>query len=368
MTDTGDQDTSVAQGPDMTWTSFDRFGRYTAVVSALRDRLDPGATVVDVGDGSGHLQQFAPEMVTVAIDPSPSPDPFPESVRVQADGTRLPLDDRAVDAVVTCDALEHVEQPRRAHFLEELMRVARKAVVLTAPFDTHGVSGVEELVARYAHVVGGEAQPQLTEHAAFGLPQLADTAGVLTGAGWDVEVRGEGNLFDWLGAMLLRLGAEGRSDLRPLADGFDLLYNRLLASRTGIGPFYRHVLVAWPSGSPSGTVTYIDGGPDSVVAAGTDGVGSAMLSQITLLDLVPRIAAIDETTAGIVVELDNRLEGAVRHIDDGLVSVLDRLGGIEAEQQRLRERINHLAELLEHDLSSRLKTRARAKLRRWRSG
>ena len=48
--------------PQMAWTSFDRYGRYGAIVRAVRANLGDGPLrVLDVGDTAGHLQAFDPD-------------------------------------------------------------------------------------------------------------------------------------------------------------------------------------------------------------------------------------------------------------------------------------------------------------------
>ncbi len=55
--------------PQATWTSFDRYGRYAAIVGAVRACLGDGPQrVLDVGDSAGYLQLFDPGLEVVGLD------------------------------------------------------------------------------------------------------------------------------------------------------------------------------------------------------------------------------------------------------------------------------------------------------------
>ncbi len=328
-------DNRYARHPDMAWTSFDRFGRYSAMVSLLRRTFDtPPAFVVDVGDRSGYLRRFLPDTPSVAFDLGTESQAFPDLVFGVADGRRLPLADDAAPAVVTCDVLEHIPPDSRDDLIGELTRIAEGAVLLTAPFDTFGVAGVESVVARYAAVVNGERQPQLAEHEDLGLPDLAATAASFAVRGWDVSVSGEGNLVDWLGVMLLRFGAEAREDMQPIGDGIDVVYNHLLSSRSDVGPYYRHILTATPAEGARGAV---DGLDDALAVdhVTLDAHGSAFLTQLGLLDLVPRMNALDRGIADVANGIDAVVAGHVVHLLDQQAELVRRLDDLAEHLRRL---------------------------------
>ena len=49
--------------------------------------------MLDVGDGAGYLSAFDPDLDAVSVDLAPTADPLPGTVRLSADGTRLPFAD-----------------------------------------------------------------------------------------------------------------------------------------------------------------------------------------------------------------------------------------------------------------------------------
>jgi len=55
------------------------------------------------------------------------------STLILGDGTRMPLNDRSVDYVVSNAVLEHIPRQRRSAFALEIMRVARKGYFVSTP-------------------------------------------------------------------------------------------------------------------------------------------------------------------------------------------------------------------------------------------
>ena len=96
--------------------------------------LAPGATILEVGCGTGHFAAaFAGAGYRVAgVDPSPSMLAVARGrvPVVQADGLRLPFRDGAFDGAFAISVLEFVADP--AGLLAEARRVARRRVVIVA--------------------------------------------------------------------------------------------------------------------------------------------------------------------------------------------------------------------------------------------
>ena len=315
--------------PQARWTSFDRYGRYGAIVVALRASLGAGSLrVLDVGDSAGHLHLFDPLLDVVGLDIELADKPLPDTRRVQGDGTCLPFPDDSFDAVVSSDVLEHVPPGGRAPFLAELARVARQLVVVAAPFDTPGVAGCEDVARRYALFSAEQPQPQLEEHLAHGLPGLDDTVAALEAAGSTVAVAGNGNLWDWLLMMVLRFQLEARPDLRALSDGYDVWYNQALAARAQVGPFYRHLVVARSGGVPE------------LGAAATVEPTSETYPPAELAAVLGALIAADSTE---VVRHDMR--GQTRIQDARFDELADRSDQLAAHIAHLDERLEALIEL-----------------------
>ena len=337
MTERFRTETAGIAHPDMAWTSFDRYARYAAIDRAVRASLGAGALrVLDVGDTAGHLHTFDPGLDVVGVDVQLEPLRLPGTPVALADGTRLPFADGTFDAVVSSDVLEHVAPEGRPAFLSELTRVSRDLVVVAAPFDTPGVAGVEELVRRYALIALGAEQPQLEEHRHNGLPDLEAAVAALVDAGAEVLTVGAGNLSDWLTMMVLRFQLEARPALRPLAEGYDTLYNYSFAHRNDEPPFYRHLIIARTGGPP-------DAGEPPVVGSGEQGVVvpavlSALLAadgpEAVRQDTVPRLDSIKGDVDGLRVEIEH-LHRKVDALSELTTSLADQLTSVMGKLARV---------------------------------
>lgn len=338
--------------PAVDWTSFDRYARYAAIVAVIRANLGPGRhRVLDAGDSSAWLVGFDGELDVVTVDPTTDPTRIAGGRPVVGDGARLPVREASVAAVCSSDALEHIQPPDRGAFLAELARASADLVVVAAPFDTPGVAGVEEFVRRFVVVATGAPQPQLEEHAARVLPDLASSAAALEAEGLHVAVLGNGNLHDWLLAMVLKHQLAWRPELDTIDLALDLLYNRVLAGRNDQPPHYRHVLVARRSAPPvlPTSPSPVPLPEDTTALLGA--LTAATATEALRRDLGPELTEVARTTARLEVQQDTLAE-----------HVMARFSGIEGamvqalkELEQLRDAVAHLqdaATSLRHPLAT----------------
>ncbi|MGW7521464.1 class I SAM-dependent methyltransferase [Streptomyces sp. NPDC054796] len=157
------------------------YGLLARDAAAQVERYVPlaGATVVDVGGGSGHFTEefrrrgaqsflFEPDLRELRARGR-----VPEGA-VVADGYLLPLADGAADVCFTSNVLEHVADPRT--FLSELVRVTRPGGLIYvsftnwySPWGGHEMApwhylGHERARARYRRRTGHEAKHALGEN------------------------------------------------------------------------------------------------------------------------------------------------------------------------------------------------------------
>lgn len=137
----------------------DTWERHLIVARAVEH---PG-TVLDVGGRPGELAAFLPASSVTALN-------VDEPADVVASGTRLPFGDDAFDAVTSIDVLEHLPAARRRSHVEELVRVARRQVVLCCPLGTPAHVDAERELARWYRSETGRPHRFLEEHLANGLP------------------------------------------------------------------------------------------------------------------------------------------------------------------------------------------------------
>ena len=112
--------------------------RYRAAVRLLQRLADlPAPKILDVGSGPAGLAYFLKQPVVgvdvdfalqdLAVHPSPI-------VPVRASATMLPFHDRSFDGVVSMDTIEHLPKEYRALAIKEMLRVARRVLVIGFPF------------------------------------------------------------------------------------------------------------------------------------------------------------------------------------------------------------------------------------------
>ena len=186
------------------WT-YDQLQRY-AVLGKFLDLFFRGkseeAKVLDVGgvsptrDGSSSWLPLGRVFHGQAV--SCDVTPCGEKGFVRADGSRLPFKDGSFDVVAAMDVIEHLPEDARAGFIRELCRVAKSAVVLSAPFRDDGISAAEAILSAQIKKEHGVEHAQLREHKERGLPERGRISEMLSGemaAGAELCY---GNLSEWL--------------------------------------------------------------------------------------------------------------------------------------------------------------------------
>ena len=120
------------------FSSFDAYQRFKAVADLLDNKEIQN--ILDVGGDIGHLRYFLPKKEITIADVSGKAD-----VKIKNTGKyRLPFKDKEFDAVVSIDTFQYVKKEQRKDFINELIRVAKKYVVVTAPFYSKDVVNAEK--------------------------------------------------------------------------------------------------------------------------------------------------------------------------------------------------------------------------------
>ena len=231
---------------------FDQYQRYKVVQEIVRlikgQQQEQTLKVLDVG-GLSHTYEgqpffpislFLPEDETMVLDVQDYS--TPNYLRVDEDGS-LPLSNASFDVVVSCDTLEHVPPERRPAFLDELLRVARRYVVLAAPFDSEDTRLAEQIFYDFHLRRLGAAQPQLCEHRLHGLPDLQALCQDLESQGLPYVEFPSGYLYNWLLMMIIKHYVLSLPNPTTLHTAIDRLYNRHFLASDQRAPAYRHVLV-----------------------------------------------------------------------------------------------------------------------------
>ena len=226
---------------------FDLFQRYR-LAGQICDLLQP-ARVLDVGgylgDESGHLATSR-DFLCPGREADPADEIRSTDLR-QGDwpthqpalAWAQPFADHSFDLVLSLDVLEHLAQEDRARFLDELDRLSRSWILLSAPFADPAVEAAEELLRKGLL----SAQRFLQEHQELGLPELEGVRRHYQSKGYSVEVIPNGYLPHWKTMQVLTCLYFGHRDWVSFQT-LNRLYNRFLFPRDQREPSYRqHVLI-----------------------------------------------------------------------------------------------------------------------------
>lgn len=239
---------------------FDQYQRYRIAAEIAEEVAAAGTPAtghlpraLDVGghyEGSGGvhrrpIRDFLPHWTTTTVDLGL----YPLSGYAEARGSALPFGDGRFDVVTCLDVLEHVLPAERSSVLLELARVARRTVVVAAPFLDARVVRAEHLLADFIRRTWGTEQAQLAEHRERGWPPLDEAAAELTRAGWAVDVFAHGNLWRWLFMMIDKHAVSALPHAQRMHEQLDVRYNEVDFDRDAAPPCYRHFIVAWRDGA-----------------------------------------------------------------------------------------------------------------------
>jgi hypothetical protein len=122
---------------------WENYGRIRFVSDRIKELPLNGPKVLDAGGATGNnlLRKFGIEDVTT-LDLHASAD-------IVSSAADMPVEDGAFDVATCIDTLEHIPQELRIKVVEELLRVASKAVFVVAPLDSPENNQAEELVLKY---------------------------------------------------------------------------------------------------------------------------------------------------------------------------------------------------------------------------
>ncbi|HTZ92323.1 MAG TPA: methyltransferase domain-containing protein [Streptosporangiaceae bacterium] len=144
--------------------------------------VERATTVLDVG-GRGHqLARFLPSARVSTANIVPPAD-FIVDARV------LPFADAEFDVVTSCDTLEHMPAEQRPEHIAELVRVARRRLVICCPYGSPQKQQAEWHVAEVVRSVVGTTLPYLEEHLKFGFPREEDVVAMVRAAAPGAKVR-----------------------------------------------------------------------------------------------------------------------------------------------------------------------------------
>lgn len=123
--------------------------------------------VLDVGGELNHLSQFCrPSQIVVANLQG-------GDVIISKD--KLPFPKDSFDIVCSIDVLEHMPKQKRAGFIENLLKIASKKVILSFPLGTKKHKEYEDEIANWLKETNKNVA-YLKEHIKYGLPTHEDVS------------------------------------------------------------------------------------------------------------------------------------------------------------------------------------------------
>jgi hypothetical protein len=130
----------------------------------MAKKIVASKSILDVGGSLGELRKFLPHANITTADVANGAD-------VMFDGKKLPIDDHSYETVVSVDTFEHIPDTERPLFVKELFRVAKKQVVIFAPYGSKEHSAAEKRLVDSYERQGKSVPSYLQEHVKFGLPK-----------------------------------------------------------------------------------------------------------------------------------------------------------------------------------------------------
>jgi hypothetical protein len=151
---------------------LDHLVRYDPVLRLLGET--PAATVLEVGSGSEGIAYWLPDRDATSVDPA-----VPGR---EGDARSLGFPERSFDVAVALDMLEHIRPDERSGVLRELVRVARRRVILGFPSGARAFE-VDVGLGRMLDRRGQTRPAWLDEHLRHGFPDASDVEAELQAYG-----------------------------------------------------------------------------------------------------------------------------------------------------------------------------------------
>ncbi len=129
--------------------------RMSFIKDTLTELLGESESFLDVGCGTGEYLQWAQSVTSGEVHGCDLAEEYcrraaetaPGAIVRQCTASSLPYEDQSVDVVMCSEVIEHIPYEEQAAVVSELLRVARRHVVITTPNRRSAVRRLGELVS-----------------------------------------------------------------------------------------------------------------------------------------------------------------------------------------------------------------------------
>lgn len=206
---------------------IDQYSRQKWVFDIINQiRSGKQINILDVGGYKGKTSEFQINDIVTVCDLFDVEEPG----YVKGDGRKLPFANNQFDIVVTFDTLEHVPRKDRKVFISELRRVAKKAVIVAAPFDNEkgDILRAEKALNQFHIDLYGSEHRWLKEHIDYKTPKQSEFEKIATDLKQSFVGLASNDLSIWQFVQSLYFMIDLDDDLRGRVDDVNRFYNRNL--------------------------------------------------------------------------------------------------------------------------------------------
>lgn len=142
--------------------------RYLPIISVLKNRKMLDSKILEVGSGSLGITPYLNKSLD-AIDVDFSGPQTPLLNKISGTADNLPFRKNSYDVLICADTLEHLEKNQREKAIEEMMRVAKKLIIIVVPTGDLSQEQDKKLDAYYQKIFS-KKNNFLSQHVENGLP------------------------------------------------------------------------------------------------------------------------------------------------------------------------------------------------------
>lgn len=144
--------------------------RYLPVVEVIKKNRLEDSRILEVGSGDFGITVYLKRKIT-GIDVEFSGQGNGLVEKIEYNGNLFTFKNNEFDAVISVDALEHIAKEKRQNIINEILRTAKKAIILVVPCGKSAHKHDIKL-SEYFYNIHKQQDKFLNEHVCNGLPEI----------------------------------------------------------------------------------------------------------------------------------------------------------------------------------------------------